>query len=734
MRIFGVSSFFKTRKKLAFFLLFLVLIAAAYYFFWYKKWDENQDIAWKEQEIWVTRQDITSSLSVTWKSKIKNEQSLNFNTPGKVTAVYVEIGQEVIKDALLAEIDKKEVLSAVQEKQIELEQASLKYENLLWERDIESQKMQNEIENKKRDLEKKQNDRLLLDGEQKLIKANQNINLQNTQLEFQKSEAELANALKALERLPDEKTLELTDLQNTLSQQKKEYDTEFSRLDDILQKQINSYDINLQTEYYTTVNSLRSIDTLLKSYNELLRIRSDIDVKNNQLEEYFSAKDSRYKSHARKYYLEVWEKHSKLEDTINGKTTLENTDIFLDILDQEISLYRSLYELSKNISLWVDQSLSSVGVVEESEFQVFQSQANGNMTESTAQIIEIQKKQDEVRLFANPQDENEKKVSELQAKKNQIQKLEYNLLKAEEEFQNISGTNSFEIQKLKLTLETKKNELKLKEIEYQKLSQTQDFDIASADAAIESAKLDLQDAQKKHDEYLSPSNESFSLAKNTVKQAQIALENEQKNIEKYELRAPFAGTVSQMNIFVGDNLIDQDKTKNISLQNPYIVEVQVQVDQVDLVKISRGQETQVFFDAYPETAFSGSVTDVSGTPNTDSGLSKYEVKILIDTQDVTEKIYSGMSARAEIILQKLSQVIAIPSLSIELDTETGESFVTKVSSDGTRKKQVVEWWFSDGVQTEIIKGLQEGDTIIEVNFSENTLPEESFWNPYNRPF
>ncbi len=49
-----------------------------------------------------------------------------------------------------------------------------------------------------------------------------------------------------------------------------------------------------------------------------------------------------------------------------------------------------------------------------------------------------------------------------------------------------------------------------------------------------------------------------------------------------------------------------------------------------------------------------------------------------------------------------------------------------MSSDGTRKKQVVELGFSDGVQTEIIKGLQEGDTIIEVNFSENTLPEESF--------
>lgn len=100
------------------------------------------------------------------------------------------------------------------------------------------------------------------------------------------------------------------------------------------------------------------------------------------------------------------------------------------------------------------------------------------------------------------------------------------------------------------------------------------------------------------------------------------------------------------------------------------MEVQVQVDQVDLVKISRGQETQVFFDAYADKTFSGSVIDVSGTPNTDTGVSKYEVKILVDTEGKDEKIYSGMSARVEILLKKLSAIIAVPSLSLEVDLES----------------------------------------------------------------
>lgn len=734
MRIFRVPSFFKTRKKLAFFLLFLALIAAVYYFIWYKKWDENQDIAWKEQKIWVTRQDITSSLSVTWKSKIKNEQSLNFNTPGKVTAVYVEIGQEVVKDALLAEIDKKEVLSAVQEKQIELEQAALKYENLLWERDIESQKMQNEIENKKRDLEKKQNDRLLLDGEQKIATENKEILLDNLRIDIEKTQKQLENDIAALKRTPAEKLLELQNLETSLAAQQKDYDIAFAQLDAEKQKQVNTYNLNFQTEYLALTNFTRGLSEVFRSYNEVLDIDDDYEVKNEVLQTYFSVKNVGYVSQAKQYYKSAKSQFEDFKKRIDADTSIDSVAELLTLLESQKVLSQDLYSLALAISSGVDSSLFSEGNADESSFRVVQSTAGAQISEHSSKLIDIQKKYDELKLLANPEDENTKKILALQTKKIELEKMQYTLQKAKEELENISGTQDGEIQKLKNTLELKKNELRSADIEKQKLSQTQHFDIASADAAIESAKLDLQDAQKKHDEYLSPSNESFSLAKNAVKQAQIALENEQKNIEKYELRAPFAGTVSGLNIFVGDNLIDQDKTKNISLQNPYIVEVQVQVDQVDLVKISRGQETQVFFDAYPETAFSGSVTDVSGTPNTDSGLSKYEVKILIDTQDVQEKIYSGMSARAEIILQKLSQVIAIPSLSIELDAETGESFVTKVSSDGTRKKQVVEWGFSDGVQTEIIKGLQEGDTIIEVNFSENTLPEESFWNPYNRPF
>ena len=727
---FRVFSFLRKRKRLSFFLLLCIAGGIFSYFFFFKGTQDTLSQESSEQIIDVVRQDLVSSLSLLGKSKIKNEQSLNFNTQGKVTAVYVELWQEVEKGMLLAEINKDEVLNEMKQNQINLENAQLKYQNLKENFSIEKEKLQNDIEDKKREKDKKQADILLLTDEQILLRDNQNIALKNLELELQKSQSELSNALKALQRLPDEKSLELEDMKNTLAQQERDYEREYALLDATLQKQVNSYDINLQTEYYTALNALRSIDTLLKNYNELLRIRADVEVKNEELKDYFSAKDSTYKGKATKYYQEAWEKQEEIEDILDARTTFENTDIFLDVLIREISLYQSLYELSKNISAWVDNSLFSLWVAEESEFRSFGSQANGNMTESTSAIVELQKKQDEVRLLSDPQNENEKKVSELQAKKNQIEKLKYSLLKAEEEFQNVSGTNSFEIEKLKLALQTKQNELKLKQIETQKLLENQDYELKNAHSAIADLDITLRESQKKYDEYNSPNNEEFALALSSVRQAEIALENSQKNLEKYELRAPFSGIVSQVGIFPWDNLIDQDKTKSISLQNPFIVEVQVQVDQVDLVKISRGQETQVFFDAYADKTFSGSVIDVSGTPNTDTGVSKYEVKILVDTEGKDEKIYSGMSARVEILLKKLSAIIAVPSLSLEVDLESWKSFVTLVKEDGSREKRTVEVGFSDGVSTEIISGLVEGQKIVELNFAANPLPEESFGNPY----
>lgn len=88
---FRVFSFLRKRKRLSFFLLLCIAGGIFSYFFFFKGTQDTLSQESSEQIIDVVRQDLVSSLSLLGKSKIKNEQSLNFNTQGKVTAVYVEL-------------------------------------------------------------------------------------------------------------------------------------------------------------------------------------------------------------------------------------------------------------------------------------------------------------------------------------------------------------------------------------------------------------------------------------------------------------------------------------------------------------------------------------------------------------------------------------------------------------------------------------------------------------------
>lgn len=701
----------------------------SYKFFSTWKWIQENQIG-QEQEILVSRQDLVSTLSLMGKSKIKNEQSLNFNTPGKVTAVYVTLWQQVEKWFLLAEIDKKDVLSSIEEKKVILEQAEIRYENFLSERDLEEQKKVQEIETHIIELEKKKNDRKLLLEEQAIEKKNKEIQKSTLEIDIEKMQQELKNDTWELERSPLEKKLELSEAENSYTLLKNEYNIAYQNLDAEKQKQVNEYNLNFQNQYLDIKNFLLTQEDVLQSYNELLDIDDEYRVSNADLSSYFSLKNTTYRSQARTHYHYSRDALAKLENYIQWFETFSDPEQIIQAMNLQKIATDSLYTLADAIIGWVDNSLTSDGTVSEDDFASYKSLAQSQSALQADALIEIEKQKDEIQLLKNPNDENTKIILELQSKKNEMEKQEFALEKLKEELSLLESSLSWEKQKLINAYNLKQNEGALITLELQKLQEEQQFDLSSLDAEIQSSSLDLQEKQELLEQFRSPNNEDFTSLKTSLRQAQIDLENEQKNIEEYELRAPFAGTVSQLNIFSGDNLIDQDKTKNISLQNPYIVEVQVQVDQVDLVKIDRGQETEVYFDAYPEKAFSGSVIDINATPNMDSWLSKYEVTILLDISKAEEKIYSGMTARAEIILQKLEQVISIPSLSLEIDTETWENFVTVIGTNGSKKKQVVETWFSDGVQTEIISWLQEGDAIVEINYAENTLPEESFWNPY----
>ena len=121
----------------------------------------------------------------------------------------------------------------------------------------------------------------------------------------------------------------------------------------------------------------------------------------------------------------------------------------------------------------------------------------------------------------------------------------------------------------------------------------------------------------------------LSQARNTVAKQRLALDNARKNLDKYELTAPFDGTVRKIDFKVGDNLT-ADEQKFIYIENPNLVEISATLDQLDIVKVSLNQEANITFDSYPDRVFTGTVSEKDSTPAETSGVTSYTITITLD--------------------------------------------------------------------------------------------------------
>ena len=137
--------------------------------------------------------------------------------------------------------------------------------------------------------------------------------------------------------------------------------------------------------------------------------------------------------------------------------------------------------------------------------------------------------------------------------------------------------------------------------------------------------------------YDTKNNQALILAENDVKQANISLENEKAKLESFEIKAPFDGIVTKNDFNVGDNLVSNDE-KFAMVENPDILEVNIFVDQVDITKLSKKQKSLITYDAFAGVEFHGEISDIDSTPQDKDGVTKYEVKILLEKQK--ERIFS----------------------------------------------------------------------------------------------
>jgi len=201
------------------------------------------------------------------------------------------------------------------------------------------------------------------------------------------------------------------------------------------------------------------------------------------------------------------------------------------------------------------------------------------------------------------------------------------------------------------------------------------------------------------------------IAELSLAQAQEELEQAQEKLENETLTAPWDGVVASVGAEVGDTFHSATAagTVIVHLIDLTALELPVQVDEIDIARIKLNQRAVVTIDALPDVKLEGSVTAISPVPAATGGVVLYDVTIGLTTLEGTDpKI--GMSATANIIIEKRSNVLLIPTQAIKQDRQ-GNSIVMIQDGEQLQPRPVVTG-ISAGLLTEILDGLSEGEIVV----------------------
>lgn len=251
---------------------------------------------------------------------------------------------------------------------------------------------------------------------------------------------------------------------------------------------------------------------------------------------------------------------------------------------------------------------------------------------------------------------------------------------------------------------------------------------------------------------------AFEVAKATkqaayynVQSASATVSEARDNLGRTTIYAPESGTISKLAVELGERVLGTQQmagTEIMRVANLQNMEVEVDVNENDIVKISVGDSAKVAVDAYLKKEFKGVVTSISNSASstlTADQVTNFKVKVRIlkssyaDLLEGKPMTYSpfrpGMTATVDIITKTKTNVLSVPisAVVVKSDTLAAKSLDTKpddeseaqaapksdkklecvfVKNGDKARIRIIKTGIQDDANIEIISGLKQGDIII----------------------
>jgi HlyD family secretion protein len=211
-------------------------------------------------------------------------------------------------------------------------------------------------------------------------------------------------------------------------------------------------------------------------------------------------------------------------------------------------------------------------------------------------------------------------------------------------------------------------------------------------------------------------NAKLKQAKAQVAQSQASLKQLEEQLSYTTIVAPMDGMILSRDVEMGDavsSILVLGSTATLVMTEGDINQVYVQgkVDEADIAHVYMGQPARIKVESFRDRVFNGKVTKIAPLGVEKDNVTTFEVRVSIDNPG--GELKANMTANAEILLDEHKNVLMVPENAVSYDAQKN-AFVQvpdKNQKDGTRKISVAVG-LSNGSQTEIVKGLKEGDPVV----------------------
>ena len=719
--------------KKYFIIFFLIIILVAWGYYVYQNYDSlfgtwNNSQNWGTNQFWtlettVEKKTFDTEIELTWTTKIRNEQKLKFNTVWRITEVRFNVWDSVKKWDTIVSVDSSKAQSDIDKAVIDLDKAKRALAKTV--DDLKDSKLKDAmLEGKtlQTNIDQKQKDLVFLKQKQVNELKTKEIELETARNNYIIEEAKLKKDL-AISKFDQKNSwTSLADKNNTYEKQKRDYEEFKNNFQSKLDKKINEYETKLSNTYYDLEKDVRDFERVLTDMDQL------VSWKFSTNEKYFSLKNTSNISKIKEHYNKANEEFKKFKDAFKNVSSKDDAKNIIKTLEEAKDFYENIYQALVYTERGFADSFQPedsklFNISEESaKFNGFQARAGTMRTSITTTIDELKNFDSAEKIKKDLENELEKARLALETAESEINKFAN-----EKDF--TSNTTNATQKNMVLALNNLKLGLEQKAVELEKFKKGQDDEYKQAELTIEKDKLALKKNQEeieklkniwKNDEYLS--------AEEVVKQAALNLENARKWLENFVIQAPFDWVITKMDYKVWDR-ITENSEQSISIVDPKTIEVLVNINQTDIIKVKKDMPAKVTLETYPDKVLDWKVAEIDTTPSTDekSWLSKFSAKVLLwDYGNLN--LFTWMQATVKIKTESAPEWLYVPFSSVNSEDDW-RKYVTAIEN-WKKVKKYIEVWANYNWYYQVLSWLKEWDKILELDYDASKIKEEdlNWWN------